>query len=47
MGVSDITIAVVNPGSSRRSKTLGTSIEIALGEMPGVRPVKRGMYASN
>ena len=37
--------AVVRSGFKSKNKTLGTSVGIALGDMPGVRRVRRGIYA--
>jgi hypothetical protein len=44
MAVSDITAAVVRSGFKSKNKTLGTSVGIALADMPGVRRVGRGVY---
>lgn len=44
MPVAEVTDAVVRAGFKSKNKTLGTSVGIALAEMPTVRRVRRGVY---
>lgn len=44
MPVGEITASVVRGGFKSKNKTLGTSVGIALADMPTVRRVKRGVY---
>lgn len=44
MPVAEITAAVVRSGFKSKNKTLGTSVGIALANMPTVRRMKRGIY---
>jgi hypothetical protein len=45
MPVEYIAAAIVRFGFKSKNKTLGTSGGIALGDMPGVPRVSRGVYA--
>jgi len=45
MSVKDITAAVLRAGFKTKNKTLGTSVGIALSQMPNVKKVARGKYA--
>lgn len=44
MAVKDITAGVLSVGFQTRNKTLAKSVGIALGQMPDVRKVSRGMF---
>lgn len=44
MPVAEVTASVVRAGFKSKNKTLGTSVGIALADMPTARRVKRGVY---
>jgi hypothetical protein len=44
MSVKDVTAAVLKAGYETKNKTLDTSVQIALANMPNVRRIARGQY---
>ena len=44
MAVKDVTAGVLKAGFKTRNKTLAKSVGVALGQMPNVRKVSRGMF---